>query len=188
MLAAGGKDDILALRQADDVLGGSFLSRFNTDIRETKHWSYGVGSAISTSENRLYYLINAPVQADQTGPSLAALLADAKDFLGANGVTPEELERTTNGSIRELPGNFETSDAVLAALQKIVWLGRPDDYWEKIADRYRSMTAAQLDAAARAAIVPEKMVFVIVGDAKIVRPQLDALGIPVETMPSPLAE
>ena len=188
VLNATGKDEVLALRQADDILGGAFLSRFNTDIRETKHWSYGVSSAVSSSEQRLSYVINAPVQADKTGASLTALLDNTKAFLGPKGVTSEELERTISGSIRELPGNFETSDAVLAAIQKNVWLSRPDDYYEKIADRYRSLTAAQLDAAARAALDPAKLTFVVVGDAKIVRPQLDAVGIPVETLPPPTAK
>ena len=187
VLGASGRDDILALRQANDVLGGAFISRLNTDIRETKHWSYGVGTAISASEQRLYFLMAAPVQADKTGPALTALLDGTKSFLGTNGVNPEELDRTTSGSIRELPGSFETSDTVLGAMQKIIWLERPDNYYETIADRYRSMTASQLDAAARAAIDPAKLSFVVVGDAKTVKPQLDATGLTVEIRPTPPA-
>ena len=184
---ASGRDDILALRQANDVLGGAFVSRLNTDIRETKHWSYGVGTAISASEQRLYFLMVAPVQADKTGPALTALLDGTKSFLGTNGVNPEELDRTISGNIRELPGSFETSDAVLGAMQKIIWLEHPDNYYETIADRYRGMTASQLDAAARAAIDPAKLSFVVVGDAKTVKPQLDATGLTVEIRPAPPA-
>jgi len=44
------------------------------------------------------------------------------------------------------------------------------------------MTAAQLDAAARGALDPNKFVWVVVGDAAKVKPQLDSLGLPVEVV------
>jgi ribose 5-phosphate isomerase len=42
------------------------------------------------------------------------------------------------------------------------------------------MTAAELDAALQGAVDPDRMVWVIVGDAEKVKPQLDKLGLPVE--------
>ena len=51
-----------------------------------------------------------------------------------------------------------------------------------MADRYRGMTASQLDQAARRMIDPSKITWVVVGDAAKVRPQLQKLGLPVETM------
>jgi zinc protease len=180
-----GTDDLVIARQANDVLGGGFLSRMNTDLRETKGWSYGVGSQITGTENRTSFRIQAPVQADRTGDSVVALIAQMKDFLGPKGTTPAELERTTNGSIRELPGAFETSDSVLGSMQRIIWLGRPDDYYETLPARYRTMTTAQFDAAARGLIDPSKITWLVVGDAKSVKPQLEKVGLPVEILPSP---
>ncbi|WP_293883310.1 pitrilysin family protein [Sphingomonas sp.] len=188
VLANEGRDDaLIVLRQANDVLGGSFLSRLNTDLRETKGWSYGVNATLPSVENRVSFAIDAPVQADRTGESVAAIIADIKRFLGPNGTTGAELERTTNGSIRELPGNFETSDAVLAAMQRIVYFGRADNFYTTLAERYRTMTVADFDKAARAAIDPDKFVFVVVGDAAQVRPQLAKLGLPVEMVQLPAA-
>jgi zinc protease len=184
-----GKDPALTVaRQANDVLGGNFLSRMNTDLRETKGWSYGVGSGFTSRTDKVAFVIQAPVQTDQTGPSIAALLSNMRDYLGAKGTTPEELERTTNGSIRELPGSFETSDAVLGGLISIVQLGRADDYYETIAAKYRAMTAADFDKAARATLDPDKLAFVVVGDATKVRPQLDKLGLPIEVVQLPVAK
>ncbi|MFM9828960.1 MAG: hypothetical protein ACKVOB_09495, partial [Sphingomonas sp.] len=59
---------------------------------------------------------------------------------------------------------------------------RPDNYYATITQKYKALTAAQLDAAARGALTAENWVWVVVGDAKIVRPQLDSLGLPVEVM------
>jgi hypothetical protein len=49
-----------------------------------------------------------------------------------------------------------------------------------IADRYRGMTITSLDQAARRVIDPKKIVWVVVGDAAKVRPQLEGLGLPIE--------
>ena len=95
-------------------------------------------------------------------------------------MTPEELQRTVNGNTRRLAGSYETSAAVLGAMRQNALLGRPDDYPETVAARTNALTAAQLDAAAKAAIDPSRFVWVVVGDASVVKPQLDALGIPVE--------
>ena len=128
-----GTDDLIPLDQANDVLGGSFLSRLNTDLRETKHWSYGVQGLLYQVQQTVPFMIYAPVQADQTGPSIAALRGDIASFIGGKGVTPAELSRTIDGSINELPGRFETSGAVLSAMQTNDVYGRPDDYYEKLA-------------------------------------------------------
>ncbi|WP_312736362.1 pitrilysin family protein [Brevundimonas sp.] len=181
VLDASGTDDLLVLNAANNVLGNDFLSRINSDLRETKGWSYGVNASVSGFQHRVPYLVTAPVQADQTGPAIAALNAQFNDFLkGGKGVTPAELERTVNGNTRRLAGSYETSGAVLGALRTNDMLGRPDDYPETVAARTNALTADQLDAAARAAIDPARFVWVVVGDAAKVKPQLDALGIPVE--------
>lgn len=189
VLSITGKDpSVLVLNQANAVLGGNFLSRLNMDLRETKGWSYGVRSAVQSFENRVPFIITAPVQADRTGDSVKALLDDVKLFLGTQGVTAEELERTTNNSVRQLPGQFETSDAIMTAMQRIVYMKRPDNYYETLAGQYQKMTAKDLDAAIRAAVDPSKFAIVVVGDAAKVKPQLDKLGIPVEQVELPASK
>jgi predicted Zn-dependent peptidase len=185
LLPLKGTDDLVALNEANEVLGTSFLSRLNSDLRETKHWSYGVSGFISRVQQQVPYLIYSPVQTDKTGPSIAALRGDIAEFLGGKGVTPEELARTISGSVRELPGQFETTSAVMGGMEANALYHRPDNYYETLATRYRSLTAAQLDAAAKAAIDPNKLTWVVIGDASKVKPQLDALGIPVEVVKTP---
>lgn len=183
-----GRDNLVNLRAANDVFGGSFLSRINSDLRETKGWSYGVSSGIGSEENRVTFIIRAPVQADRTGDSIRALGAQLADFTSRNGITAAELERTVNGDIRELPGSFETSGAVLGSVQRIVTLGRPDNYYETLPQKYLAMTAASLDQEFRKVIDPKSLVWLVVGDAKTIRPQLDGLGLPVEEMALPAAK
>ena len=184
VLDVSGTDDLLTLQAANTVLGTDFLSRINADLRETKGWSYGVRGSINTLQHRVPYIVNAPVQANRTGESIAALIAQYERFLGPDGVTAAERDRTVNGDTRGLAGGFETSGQILGALRSNALYGRPDDYQETLASRTRALTAADMDAAARATIDPATFVWVVVGDASVVRPQLEALGLPVEVRPA----
>lgn len=179
-----GRDDLVLLNAANDVIGNGFLSRINQDIRETRGWSYGVFGNVYAMEHRMPYFVLAPVQADRTGDSLAALLAQYQHFTTDQGVTAAEAQRTIDGNIRQLPGGYETSAAVLNALRSNALYGRPDDYLERLAPRYQAMTPADMDAAARAALDADGFVWVIVGDASVVRPQLEGLGLPIEVRPA----
>ena len=67
-----------------------------------------------------------------------------------------------------------------AVLASIVTYGRADDYYETLAGRYQAMTPAEANAAARSAALNLGLVYVVVGDAAKVRPQLTKLGLPVE--------
>jgi len=182
LLPIRGSDDTLYLNSANEILAGSFLARINQDIREKRGWSYGIFGAPQVSEQRMPWLLQAPVQSNQTGPSIAGILDHVKSFTGDKGVTSPELQRVVQGSMRQLAGSFETSAQLLNTLRGMSLQKRPDDYFETVAARYRTMNEGMLDAAARGALDPNKMLFVVVGDAKIVRPQLEKLGLPIDEM------
>lgn len=182
LLPTRGVDDPLDLVTANEVVGGSFLSRLNMDLREDKGWAYGAFTQAQMLRETMPLYVIAPVQTDKTGASIAAAIADMKAFLTTKGVTEEERDRTINNQIRSLPGSFETSGDLLGALISLDTLGRPDDYYEKLPARYRAMKASDLDAAARKAIRPDDLIWIVVGDAAKVEPQLKDLGLPVEKM------
>ncbi|MDL2340530.1 MAG: pitrilysin family protein [Pseudomonadota bacterium] len=170
---------------ANEALGGNFLSRLNMDLRETRGWSYGVSGSQSILPNGSSYIIAAPVQADRTGEALAALNGDVTDYLTTKGATADEVNRYVFNAINELPGQFETSGALLSGMMRNDLLGRPDDFYVQLAPRYRSLTPAKTDSAIRSAIDPKGFVWVVVGDAAKLRPQLDKLGMPIEVVEAP---
>ncbi|WP_284124587.1 M16 family metallopeptidase [Parerythrobacter aestuarii] len=179
---------IVDLLNANNALGGNFLARLNMNLRETKGWSYGVRGGVSQREGAVTYIVSAPVQADRTGDSLSELIREIDEFTSTNGVSQEELVRIVNNEIFELPGQFETSGAVLGAMQNNVLYGRPMNYYETLAEKYRAQTAESLDAAAREAIDVDRFTWVVVGDAEKVMSQLEGLGLPIEQIELPAAE
>ena len=180
VLDAKGSDDLLTLRAANEIFGGDFLSRINMDLRETKGWSYGVRSQVNGAEDRVPFYMFAPVQTNQTGPSVKVLIDQLKDFNGAKPVTAEELEKTIKGNVLELPGSYEQSSAVLGQMQSDRLNKRPFDYAETVAAKYTALTAKALNDEMRAKVDPSKITWLVVGDAAKVKPQLEALGLPIE--------
>ncbi|HKC02977.1 MAG TPA: pitrilysin family protein [Sphingomicrobium sp.] len=179
------RGDVIPLSAANDILGGNFLSRLNMDLRESKGWSYGVSGRPNYYEKGVSYIVSAPVQADKTGESIAELNAQISAYLSTKGATDEELKRTVARSINELPGRFEGADDVLNAMMSMDLFARPDNYYETLAPKYRSLTTATLDQAARGTIDPKGFTWVVVGDAAKVRPQLEKLGLPIEVVEAP---
>jgi predicted Zn-dependent peptidase len=173
------------LALANDVVGNNFLSRLNLDIREEKGWSYGVSSRISQSVGPRALQVMAPVQADRTGDSVRAIIKDMAAFPAKQPVSAVEYQRVTEGAIRGLPNQFETNGAVLSAIVKNDRLGRPEDYYVRLATTYRGIDAKRIGAAAGQYLQPTDLTWVIVGDRKVVEPQLEGLGLPVEVREAP---
>ena len=174
--------DILAPATANEVLAGGFLSRINMDLREDKHWTYGASGGFRRLERATPYSVTSSVQADRTGASIGAIRDQITRFFGPEPITPAEFTRTVTGATRALSGQFEESSSVLSAMIGNDLYKRPDDYYATIAARYRAFTLPQLRAALPAVLDPAKAIWIVVGDAAKVRPQLVDLGLPVETV------
>ncbi len=179
-LAVTGRDDRIDLALANETLGGSFTSRLNMDLREAKGWSYGVRSIAAPAVGQMAFRILAPVQRDRTGDAMAALMANVRAFSGPEPVSEADLGRAINSNIYALPGEFETSAAVLGAIETNHVLGRPDDYHARLPARFRGLDQQQVTRAAATLLDPDRLQWVVVGDAGKVEPQLRALGLPVE--------
>ncbi|SDA36608.1 Predicted Zn-dependent peptidase [Sphingomonas sp. NFR15] len=179
-----GTDELLPLIVANDALGGGFLARINMNLREDKHWAYGASGSIQRIQHAAPYLVSAPVQADKTGAAIAELRKELTGYVGAAPMTQAEFDRAIADATRSLPGSFETAQALLGGMQNNDLWQRPDEYYATITARYRALTLPEARAAARAAIDPARALWIVVGDAKVVRPQLDSLGLPVEVIPA----
>ena len=168
-----------AVELANQVVGNDFLSRLNSDLREEKGWTYGIYSSLFQVEGPRGFVVISPVQTDKTAASISLILKDMKAFPAQKPVDPVELQRVTEGNIRNLPNQFQTNGQVLNALLENQRMDRPDDYQAKLPDIYRSITGADIDKAAAQYLQPDGMVIVVVGDRSKIDPQLKALGMPI---------
>jgi predicted Zn-dependent peptidase len=171
-----------AVELANEVIGNDFLSRLNSDLREDKGWTYGISSSLIQVRGPRGFVVMTPVQTDRTADSIKLIIADMKAFPATRGVDAVELQRVTEGNIRNLPNRFETNGQVLGALLDNQRLSRRDDYQARLPEIYRALDAKAIDAAAAQYLQPEGMVVVVVGDRKVIDDQLKTLGMPIEYM------
>ena len=103
-------------------------------------------------------------------------------FNADSPATAEEARRVIEADRRILPAALATNVGLLNTLIEIDQFDRPDDYYETLGDTYAGFDAAALAGAAASELRESDMVFVIVGDASVVRPQLESLGLEIETL------
>ncbi len=176
-----GAPNNIAINAMNEIIGGNFVSRLNLNLREDKGWSYGVRTLFLGAEGQRPFVFFAPVQTDKTGASIAEAKKEFAAFLGAQPPTAEELERVKLDNIRSLPGQFETSSAVLGSLQSSDRFGRPLNYPETLPEKYQGLSVDDAKAAASEVLHPDKFVWVIIGDAEKIKGDLENAGIgPVE--------
>jgi zinc protease len=160
--------DELAIQAMNDVLGGTFSSRLNMNLREDKHWSYGASSFVLGARFQRPFLAFAPVQTDKTKESLAEMNKELRAILGDRPVTSDELTRTQANETLSLPGSRETLDAVGGSIATILDSRWPDDYYDTMSGKIRALKTSDLDAAAKQVVHPDNLIWIVVGDrAKI---------------------
>jgi predicted Zn-dependent peptidase len=164
----------LELDTMNDVIGGTFTSRINMNLREDKHWSYGARSNMSDARGQRPWLLSAPVQTDKTVEAMREIQREIADFVTTRPATPEEVARIRSRDVRALSGTYETNAAVAGAIAEMVAFGWPDDYVRTLKGRIEAQTDDAVRAAAREALVPARLTWVVIGDlAKIEQPIRD---------------
>ena len=174
--------DVL-LEMANDLIGGSFTSRLNMNLREDKHWSYGARTGLRTLKGQRPWLVSAPVQIDKAAESLAEANREITAYVtGTRPITADEISKAQNRQLLSLPGSFETAAAVAGMIGSNVRYNRPDDYVTRRASIIKAMTPSDVASAAKA-FDPATMVWVVVGDLSKIEAPIRALNLgPVEIL------
>lgn len=168
--------DEIAIETMNNILGGSFTSRINMNLREDKHWAYGAGSILVGARGQRPFIIFAPVQSDKTKESMMEISKELAEYLGERPATQEELEKVRKNRILRLPGSWETISEVAAAINDLVRYGYPDDYYDLYPDKIRSLDLTDVSMAAKEVIKPQSLVWVVVGDVEKIEPGIRDLG------------
>jgi len=174
--AARRTPDYPALQVMNAALGGLFSSRINLNLREEKGYSYGVFSAFRYDRTPGPFTIAGSVRTDVTGPSVAEIFKEVNGMRDKPLPAPE-LAGARDSQVYSLPGRFETNSGIVASLAETYVFDLPADYWRTLPDRFRAVTAAQVQAAAQTWLKPDRLKVIAVGDRAAIAPQLQKLGL-----------
>ena len=170
--------DYFVLDVLNTILGGSFTSRLNTNLREQHGYAYGASSVFDMRLAAGPFVASAAVQTDKTVESLREFF---KELDGIRKPVPgDELAKAKNLETLGFPAGFETTTGMAGNLSELVIYSLPDSYFAEYIPKIQAVTAADVERAAKQYLVTDKFAVVVVGDlATIEQPIRDANFGPV---------
>jgi predicted Zn-dependent peptidase len=169
--------DYPALLILNSILGGDFVSRLNTNLRESKGYTYGVRSGFNLRRGIGPFVVQTSVGAAVTGPAVQEAHAEIRAIADGRPATREEVAIAFASLSLGYPRGFETSGQVARSVAQLALHNLPETYFEDFVPRLSRITADDVAAAARKYLVPEKMTTLIVGDLDKIHGSLPGLGL-----------
>jgi zinc protease len=167
--------DFYAIQVMNTILGGSFTSRLNQNLREEHGYTYGAGSSFDFRPHPGPFLAYAAVQTQVTDSSLIQFFNELNG-IRAN-VTDDEVDRARNYITLGYPENFQTIAGVAGELAELVQYHLPDDYFNTYTERIRSVTKEDVLRVASKSIDTANMAIIIVGDKATIEKKVAALNL-----------
>jgi zinc protease len=173
--------DYFPITVMNTILGGSFTSRLNNNLREVHGYAYGAGSGFDMRGGAGPFAASAGVQTDKTSEALKEFFNELNGIL--KPVPAEELARAKNYVSLRYPSSFETTGDISRRLEDALVYHLPDDYFSKYVQNIQAVGAADVQRVAQKYIQPGHVAVVVVGDLKTIEPGIRALNLgPIKTL------
>jgi zinc protease len=156
--------EAVPLQVVNNIFGGTFSSRINMNLREDKHWSYGVSTQLASAVGQRPFLSASPVQTDKTADALKELVGEYRGMAGGRPIDAAELKAAQDNATLGLPGAFETASQLSSAYSTILQYQLPENYYNTFTEKALALTPEQANALAARTIMPDKLIWVVVGD------------------------
>jgi len=169
--------DYFRIQVTNTILGGSFSSRLNQNLREEHGYAYGAGSGFDMRLSAGTFVARAAVQTDKTADALHEFFNEL-NAIGTKPVSDAELTRGKNYVALGFPAQFETMGDLSRQIEDLIVYKLPDDYYQRYVPEILKVTAADVQKTAATYIQPSKFAVVVVGDRKTIEAGIRALKLP----------
>jgi zinc protease len=169
--------DYAPLQVLNALLGGSFTSRINMNLREQRGYTYGAFSGFTYLRDRGWFSVSSAVRTDVTAPAIREVLGELSRIGGAAPATDEETSRARDLIVKALPARFETSEQTTAALTSVYVYGLGLDYFSGYAAKVAAVSPGTLAEMAKKYLVADKLTVLAVGDEARIAGELKKLGL-----------
>lgn len=166
--------DYFTLQVLNTILGGSFTSRLNLNLREKNQFSYGAGSRFDMRLSAGPFFVGAGVQTDKTAEALREFFTELDAI---RTITPEELAKAKNYLALSFPSEFETMGDLAAHIEEMIVYKLPDDYFERYVASIQAVTREDVQKAAATYIQPSRFAVVVAGDRKAIEAGIRKLDL-----------
>ena len=182
--------DVPSLAMMNDVFAGGFASRLFQKVRTQLGLAYEVGGGLAFGWD--HPATFQTVVLTQSATTVQAIQESYKvlDSLATQPITDEELKRAKDNILNSFLFRYDTKNKVLAERVRLEFYGYPPNYLETYKAALEKVTVADLNAAAKKYIHPDKYAVLVVGNGSEIKPGLDELKMgPVHnidvTIPQP---
>ncbi len=162
-------------------LGGTFNSRINLNLREDKGYTYGARSGFNGGPEFGSFTVSAEVNKDATAASVTEVINELESY-ATHGMNEEEYDYMRSAIGQRDALQYETPGRKLNLLGNILRYDLPLDYRTGQKNVLKETDRETLNALVHKLIRPEDMDIVVVGDAAVIRGELEALGMPVRML------
>lgn len=168
-------EDYFSIVVMNTILGGSFASRLNQNLREEHGYTYGAGSYFSFLKEAGPMGARAAVQTDVTDSALVEFFRELNGI--HEPIAEDEIERAKNYAALGFPRNFQTVSRIADELSEMVLYNLPKDYFNNYIDNILSVSKDQIMDAAEKYIVPGEFKIIVVGDREAIEAGIRKLNL-----------
>jgi zinc protease len=170
--------DYFPLLVMNMAFGGQFSSRLNLNLREQKGYTYGARSMFEWRVREPGpFVAAASVQTAVTAPALTEFLKELEGMVGGRPVDAKELDFCQKFITRGYAAGFETPSQIATQLETLFVYQLPDDYFNSVVPGVRAVTADEVMAVAKKYLALDRLAVVLVGDRKVIEPELRKLPL-----------
>jgi zinc protease len=167
--------DYFPITVMNSILGGSFSSRLNMNLREQHGYTYGASSVFDMRASAGPFFAAAGVQTDKTSESLKEFFNELNGVL--KPIPAEELARAKSYVSLRYPGGFEATGDMSRRLEDALVYHLPDNYFTNYVQNIQAVTAADVQRVAQKYIQPGKFAVMVVGDQKVIEAGIRSLNL-----------
>jgi predicted Zn-dependent peptidase len=167
--------DYFPIQVMNTTLGGSFTSRLNQNLRESKGYTYGAFSGFGMRKGKGPFVARAEVVAAKSDSALLEFMRELRAI--RDTVPSSELKKTKSYLELQLPSRFETTSDIAQAMTTVAEYGLPLDYYNHFVANIEAVSQSDVQRVARTYIDPGHIAVVIVGDRKSIEPALRTVNV-----------
>ncbi|MEW6196390.1 MAG: insulinase family protein [Bacteroidota bacterium] len=171
-----GSEDAIKVSVLNTILGGSFASRLNQNLREKNGFTYGAGSSFSSDKYIGSFSSSTTVRNSATDSAITEMLNEIKK-IRTEKVSEDELQLTKNYMTGNFARSLENPQTIANFAVNIERYNLPKDYYKNYLKTLNSITSDELLATAKKYIKPNNMQILVVGNGEEVAKNLNRFSV-----------
>jgi zinc protease len=155
--------------------GGGFASQLTQELREGKGYTYGIRSNFSGGKSVGPFVISSSVRSNITYEATDLIKQIMADY--PENFNQQDLEVTQSFMIKSNARKFETLNSKLEMLSDISNYDLENDFVKQREETVKNLSVADIKKLAETYVNPDKMYYLIIGDAETQLNKLEKLGL-----------